>query len=407
MKFAHMSDCHIGSWQRTPRLAEASITAFSRAMDIAVEQGVDFILISGDLFDTSIPAIEKIRDAAIKFRQIKEKGIPVYLIAGSHDYSASGKTMLDVLESAGLFTNVSKIVQDGPRLKVDFTVDQKTGAKIVGLLGKKGGLEKNYYYDLFKDQLESEPGFKVFMLHSGIEELKPAHLEQMEAVPLAFFPKGFDYYAAGHIHTVYSKHMEGYGLFAFPGPLFPNNFDELEKLGCGGFYIVEFDGSVKHTYVPVPVHKFESLSLDCTGLTPREVEKKIFEFASKDFSNTIVGLRLHGTIISGKTTDINFRYLLEIFYSKNAICVLKNTYSLVSEFYEDVKIEVGSVDDVEDAMIRQGIGTVTFTSKDAEFEFSKLLIEVLSIEKDEGERDAIFQSRVLAAFRQALAVLKP
>ena len=46
--------------------------------------------------------------------------------------------MLDVLENAGLIQNVAKgeIIDD--RLDLKFTIDKKTGAKITGLLGKKG-----------------------------------------------------------------------------------------------------------------------------------------------------------------------------------------------------------------------------------------------------------------------------
>jgi predicted RNA binding protein YcfA (HicA-like mRNA interferase family) len=39
---------------------------------------------------------------------IKEAGIKVFLIAGSHDFSVSGKTFLDVLEKAGFIENHQK-----------------------------------------------------------------------------------------------------------------------------------------------------------------------------------------------------------------------------------------------------------------------------------------------------------
>ena len=35
--------------------------------------------------------------------------IEVYVIPGSHDFSPSGKTMLDVLENSGLVINVNKM----------------------------------------------------------------------------------------------------------------------------------------------------------------------------------------------------------------------------------------------------------------------------------------------------------
>ena len=40
--------------------------------------------------------------------RLKTKGIRVYVIGGSHDYSYSGKSFLDLLDEAGVFVNVVK-----------------------------------------------------------------------------------------------------------------------------------------------------------------------------------------------------------------------------------------------------------------------------------------------------------
>ena len=107
MKFAHMADCHIGSW-RDPKLKDASTYAFIKAVDKCIKEKVDFILIAGDLFNTSFPRLDNLKSVVSKFKQLKDLDIPVYIVPGSHDYSPSGKTILDVLEEAGLFINVFK-----------------------------------------------------------------------------------------------------------------------------------------------------------------------------------------------------------------------------------------------------------------------------------------------------------
>lgn len=149
MKFAHLADCHIGGW-RDPKLRNIAAQAFERAIDLCVEKNVDFILIAGDLFNTSLPSVDGLKIVVKKLKELKDINIPVYLIAGSHDFSPSGKTMLDVLENAGLFVNVAKGEDVDGKLKLNFTIDEKTGAKITGLLGKKGGLEKGYYEELLR-----------------------------------------------------------------------------------------------------------------------------------------------------------------------------------------------------------------------------------------------------------------
>ncbi len=51
-----MADCHIGGWQE-PKLKELGIKVFEKAIDKCIEKNVAFVLISGDLFNTSLPGI--------------------------------------------------------------------------------------------------------------------------------------------------------------------------------------------------------------------------------------------------------------------------------------------------------------------------------------------------------------
>ena len=47
--FAHLADLHIGAW-RDLRLRELKIKSFENAIDSIMKRGVDFVVISGDLF---------------------------------------------------------------------------------------------------------------------------------------------------------------------------------------------------------------------------------------------------------------------------------------------------------------------------------------------------------------------
>ena len=75
-KFAHMSDCHIGAW-RDEKLRELNLKAFEKAIDLCVEEKVDFILISGDLFDSNIPDLYQVKRAVEKLRLVKNRGINI------------------------------------------------------------------------------------------------------------------------------------------------------------------------------------------------------------------------------------------------------------------------------------------------------------------------------------------
>jgi DNA repair exonuclease SbcCD nuclease subunit len=388
-----MADCHIGGW-RDQKLRDLNTEAFFRAADICIEKKVDFILIAGDLFNTAIPGIDKLRDVVKRFKEFKDLDIPVYLIAGSHDYSPSGKTMLDVLEEAGLCVNVTKGKVVDKKLRLRFTVDRKTGAKITGILGRRGMLDKKFYEELDREAIEKEEGFKIFMFHTSITELKPKKMENMESSPISLLPKGFDYYAGGHVHIVEKIDMEGYRNVVYPGPLFPNNYHELEDLKGGGFYIYE-DGVLARQ--DIGVKKVNAITIDADHMLPEQVTGEIFDrLKDDDYTDTIIMIRVSGKLENGKTGQVDFRRIYEMLLGKGAYFVIRNTMQFSSKEYEEVKVEVGTADETEERLIDEHIGQIKVGGWDREKEkdmIQKLMV-LLSSEKKEGEKVYQYEARI-------------
>jgi len=398
-----MSDVHIGGW-RDPKLSELGLEAFGRAIDICIEKKVDFVLISGDLFDTSLPSVDRLKTTVIHLRKVKNAKIPVYIIAGSHDFSPSGKTMLDVLEEAQLVINVVKGEIIDNKLKLRFTIDEKTGVKITGMLGKKGCLEKKYYENLLKHHLEEEDGYKIFMFHSALEEFKPKGLENMEANPLSLLPKNFNYYAGGHVHYIFDKQEPGYGLITYPGALFPNNFAELEKYGRGGFYIVENDNL---DWIPVQIYSHAKIEVLSNHNSPREIENNILSEIDKlELKNSIVTIRVHGTLENGKVFDIDFNKLFEAVTNKGAYFVMKNTSALKTKEFEEIKVNTIDSKDVEIKLIKEHIGQIKVKNLDLEQEsqLTSDMMNLLNTMKQEGEKVVDFEKRVVDGFKGLLRI---
>ncbi len=394
MKFSHLADCHIGSW-RDEKLTNLSTEAFIRALDISCQEQVDFILIAGDIFNTSLPAIEKLKTATKKLREVKEKGIPVYVIPGSHDFSPTGKTMLDVLEQAGLFVNVVKgTVTEDNKLKLSFTLDKKTGAKITGLLGKKGCLERKYFEHLDTTNLEQEDGFKIFMFHTAIAELKPKELEQMDATPLSFLPKNFAYYAGGHVHIVKHAQLEGYRNIVYPGPLFPNSFSEIEKLGHGGFYLYN-NGML--CYIPIILHPAISVNIPANNESATEVQRKVEkELEAGDVHDAIVTIRVCGELNEGKASDIDFTIIRKKLEEKGAYFVMKNTTHIKSKEFEEIKIHAENTTAIEQKIMEEHAAQFQSSelSQDEQEAITRTLLLMLDAEKQEGERVIDFENRI-------------
>jgi len=195
-RFAHITDCHLGSW-RNPKLRELNLQAFEKSISISIKEQVDFILITGDFFDVNIPQLSPVKKAVEILKQARNSGIPVYMIYGSHDFNTANVSMIDILHSADLFIKPTDFQLNNDSIVLKLFADKKTGAKITGISGRKVGLDKEIYVKLDKKKLESEDGFKIFLLHRGIQEILPQDIQFRDSVPISLVPKGFDYYGGG------------------------------------------------------------------------------------------------------------------------------------------------------------------------------------------------------------------
>lgn len=405
MKYAHLADLHLGSW-RDQKMRDLSVNAFLSAIGQCVEKKVDFILFAGDLFNTSLPSLDTLKIVTKKLKELKDQNIPLYAIAGSHDFSPSGKTMLDVLENAGLLKNVCKgrIDPETKELLLNFTIDHKTGAKITGILGRKGLLDKKYYQNLSRESLEAEPGYKIFMFHTTLSELKPKHLEMLDSQPVSFLPKHFNYYAGGHIHHPTKIELPEYGTLTYPGALFPNNFAEVEKYSRGGYYLINVENNFNNNlennqqvieWVPLEIIKHYHLFLDSKHQSPETLFSQIQgHFSNKELNNTLITLRLSGTLEQGKVFDIDFKQIFNGLYNQGAYFVMKNTAKLDSKEFENIKITTTNPETAEEEIIKEHLQQIKLFNPETELQLTRSLLKALNTVKKEGETVTDFQKRV-------------
>ena len=402
MKFAHLADVHVGAW-RDPKLAALPDRAFDLAVSTSLEEEVDFIVIAGDLFNTALPGMDHLRAAVRSLQRAKEAGVPVYVIPGSHDFSPSGKSMLHVLEEAGLLVDVFKgEIVDG-RLRLSLTRDEKTGAVLTGVLGRRGMLERREYEDLDKGwlstRLPSEKP-KVFLFHTSLSELKPKELGQMESSPVSMMPPGFDYYAGGHVHVTEEVSLDGYPHVVYPGPLFPASFSELEKLGRGGMVVVE-DGVPRR--VPLELKRVVSISVVARGERPEDVSERLREAVKgKEVEDAIVLLRVSGTLVQGTARQVDVRGVMASLRDRGAYAVLRNTSGLRAEQAEAVEVEEASTEAIEERVLKASLnGSAPFEDQ---VSVARSLLHGLGLEKAEGETNASYDERVVSEAKRLLGI---
>ncbi len=383
VKFAHISDVHLGGWKQK-NMQDLNFQSFERTITTCIKEKVDFILFAGDLFDSAYPPIEILKETFAQFKRLNDERIPCFLIAGSHDYSVSGKTFLDVLEKAGFCKNVFNAEEKDGTIFLNPCIYKDVA--IYGYPGKKSGLEVS---ELKRVKLNSAPGFfKIFMLHTTLDRVSgnlPIESLSSNSLPHA------DYYALGHIHVLYNKDN-----FVYPGPLFPNNFKELEDLIEGHFVIVETSPKLKIEHFPVQTKKIEKINLEINnGLIATEII--ISEIEKRNVFDKLVLLRIYGELKKGKVSDIKFQKIEEYAKEKGAYFLLKNIHDLKSfekEFEVSIKEEGNLEEEIIDAYALQDKSNFNV--------FIPQLINILSSEKQEDEKTEIFSNRIIDESRKIL-----
>ena len=412
-KFSHITDCHLGSW-RNPKLRDLNMQAFERSILISIKEQVDFILITGDFFDVNIPQLAPVKKAVEIMKHARDSGIPIYMIYGSHDFNTANISMIDILHSAELFIKPTEFEFNTDSIILKFFVDEKTGAKITGISGRKVGLDKEIYERLDKQKLESEDGFKIFLLHKGIQEILPLNLQFRDSIPISLIPKGFDYYGGGHIHKRVEKKMDS-SIIAYPGPLFGSTFQDLEETAKGetrGFYIISFDKQIidckfieinvaEILYKEIVSQKWNSERLK------NEITRNISELEVKD---KVVLIKVKGKLL-GKRSNIDFGKFSSDISKRGALLSFININTLSTDETSSVAVQSDNKLDIEREIFHESVKNFqtesTLSNKLKNQINSKLtgkagenisisLLDVLRNEKLENENASTYDDRIIS-----------
>ena len=430
-RFAHLADLHVGAW-RERALAEAAVQAFRDAIERCIAEQVDFIVLAGDLFDSPLPGMAFVCSVAELLCSVRDAGIPVYVSYGSHDYSPTSSSVIDVLEAAGLFSRLPapETVETGDEtlLRPRFLVDAATGAKLAGLPGRQRSLEREWYERLDHAYLGDEPGFKVFVFHSAVTEVLPEHERFAESMPLARLPPGFDYYAGGHVHSrVEARSSGGRGIVAYPGPLLGYQYGDLERAATTprGFFIATVDsGEVAGLeFVEVPLPPIVVHSVDAGGLTPGEVGARLDqEMEGRDHEGAIVLVRVSGTLASGDPHEVPFGAVRAALEGEGALCVRLSRSGLSGPRERRAAVGGGSKEEIEKRVLTEhcagfhpepGLDDPSlaaelgiFLEGEAGVRTARRLLDAVAVEPVEHESLRAFAPRVRERAREVLTGLR-
>jgi len=276
--FVHAADLHLDYMQYNLDVRREDFNvAFRELVDRTIELKPDFMIIAGDVFQQARPSNVTLENAITNFRRLKDAGIPVLAVDGSHDSAPNviTGTILNPLDSAGLvyylprhegasWRNESCYVYGIP----NFRTPRKTEEQLPIFLEQNKPTPDPYIFNIF-----------VFHMALDIPSIKPPQMEA-EARP-EILPDGFNYYAGGHVHKPYISPFKG-GLLVYSGCTETVSYEDAET--DKGFYHVEVDekGIPKPHRVKLETpRRFIILDHDYSGSTPTKITESVVQLVKE------------------------------------------------------------------------------------------------------------------------------
>jgi len=365
LKFAHLSDVHLG-FQKHESLQKIEQQVFEKILDECINRKVNFILIPGDLFHVNIPEMRVQKFAFAKFRQVHDAGIPIYVVYGSHDFSPVSNSVIDLLAEIGYIRKVTNATshEDG-KISLKCLIDEKTGTKITGLSGLKVGKDREWYEKLDRSSLEAEQGLKIFLFHGGISDMKTDSGMDGDQMPLSLLPKGFSYYAGGHMHKFNHQSFDEYSNVVYPGTPFAGYHTDLEDNANGqkrGFVLVEFDDKIKSVdFVEIKNTEYEIIEVDANNRKAESVNQELSEkTADVDVVNKVVIVKIQGELMSGKTAEVDVSIVRDNLNNKDALVVNVSKNQLTSKEYSITEAKGSNKEEIETNVFSENIGQLKF-----------------------------------------------
>jgi len=263
-RFIHAADLHLDSPLRglserqdapVEELRGASRKALDRLVEVAISENVNFVLLSGDLYDQDWKDYSTGLFFRSKMAKLNESDIPVYLISGNHDAASVITRKLTLPSNVTTFPSRSAETYRVLGLPV----------AIHGMSFPNRAVPENL---LPRYPSPMTDCFNIGMLHTslagatGHDTYAPCSVEDLIA-------KGYNYWALGHVHqpAIISQS---------PWIVYPGNIQgrHVRETGARGCYLVTVDDDILQVaecrWIDLDVARWAIVDIDLTGMESTE-----------------------------------------------------------------------------------------------------------------------------------------
>ena len=337
MKFSHISDTHLGLIQYGLEEREQDIyDSFNQAIDISIQDKVDFVIFAGDIFHTPNPSGTAILQMANALKRLKENEIESFFVLGEHDISRVRSTPIPYVYHNLEF---SKYVGRGEPVYYKDVM-------IVGFdkirKNEMTGLEEKFLR--VESLADKHKGHKILVLHQGITEVNKFAGE----VNSTDLPKNFTYYAMGHLHDKFLKQYDHLkGPLAYPGSTEMTTSEGIKETEKGFFKVDISDDEAKPEWIKLDTRPQISVKTEFENIDSaiKELNEKISGLEKKP----IIEIKIHGEnlerdAIEGKIADLvlkSLHFSWKIFQNDDESSVLLNRPAQIDQ--ELFKLAVNSL----------------------------------------------------------------
>lgn len=262
ISFLHAADLHLDSpftgLAQVPDLLfndirKSTFVALDNLIQAAIDKNVDFVLITGDLFDNekqSLKAQIRLRDAFLK---LEEYCIDVYISYGNHDYVKGNIHPLTYPDNVFEFTDET----------ISHFTYEKNGQTLAAIYGfsyvnRVVDTNKAKEYEVVDKHIP----YHIAMLHGSVssntehDHYAPFHLTDLTH-------NEFDYWALGHIHKRQVLHTDPY--IVYPGNIQGRNRKETGEKGC--FHVSLSQEGTSVSFVSLEAIQYQAMTLDVSNCT--------------------------------------------------------------------------------------------------------------------------------------------
>lgn len=264
-RYLHAADLHLdsrfaGLAHISPAirsyLRESTFAALGRLVRVAIQENVDFIVISGDVYDVSDASLQGQLRFQEALKELGQQGIHVFLIHGNHD-------PLDGLRlTTEMPSHVTVFGGEKPDLATAYR--RKDGQEVAIVSGISYPTAK--VTDNTAVTFSRKPGSRLFhiaMLHGNVDG-DLLHETYSPCSRRDLIERGFDYWALGHIHKRSVLHEK-------PAIIYPGNIQgrSIKETGPKGCYVVDVDeaGSATPHFHELDYVRWQVRDLSIEGLS--------------------------------------------------------------------------------------------------------------------------------------------